>query len=346
MDTYTHRQLTTMAVRLLSAAGMDTDVAETVADILVEADLMGHTTHGLNLLVPYIEELESDRMRRNGAYEVVADTGSTMVWDGNYASGVYLTAAAVDEGLARSRKHPVVTCTIRRAHHIGCLAAYMPRIIDAGRVGILAASDPNSRIVAPHGARSPAYSPNPVAAGIPAGPSGPVIVDISTSVTAAGVVNRHREEKTPLPAPWLIDGEGNPTDDPSAFGGSPAGSILPLGGIDAGYKGYALALIVEALTSGLGGYGRKDSPTNWGTSVFLQIIDPEGFSGLGALEDEMAWTTAACRNAEPRAGYDSVRVPGDRALALKARQLKEGVNLSDAIMDRIRTKATALGVTL
>lgn len=346
MQRYSHESLKQISKQLLVTKSMNDEVARTVAEILVEADLMGHTTHGINLLVPYLDELQAGRMKTTGSWKVVSDRGSAMVWDGDYASGVYLTERAVAEGVKRSEDHPVVTCTIRRAHHIACLAAYMPRIIDAGRIGILAASDPNSRIVVPFGGKTPVYSPNPVAAGIPAGPDGPVIVDISMSVTAAGVVNAHREKGKPLPGRWLVDGEGTFTDDPAAFGGTPPGSILPLGGGDAGYKGYGLALLVEALTSGLGGFGRKDGADQWGTSIFLQIINPEAFSGLTRLEEEMGATTTACRASEPWQGSSGVRVPGDRALALKARQLAEGVEVADSIMEKIQSMATKLGVEI
>ncbi|MDA3949555.1 MAG: Ldh family oxidoreductase [Spirochaeta sp.] len=343
-DRYSHKELQHMAKTLLERAGQSADVAEVIADILVEADMMGHATHGLNLLPAYLEELADGGMDASGEIDVVRDNGSAVVWDGHYRSGVYLTERAITEALERSKEYPVVTYAIRRAHHIACLAAYMPRIIAAGRVGILAASDPNAQMIAPYGGKTPVYSPNPMAAAIPAGPNGPIIIDISTSVTAGGVVHSHRKLGTPLPGKWLLDGDGNATDDPNALRGDPPGTILPLGGDDAGYKGYALGLIIEALTSGLGGYGRKDNPTNWGTSVYLQIIDPDAFSGLAALETEMGVLTAACRDAEPRSGYDEVRVPGDRALVLRERSLRDGVEISELVFGRIRTLCSEAGI--
>ncbi len=346
MNVFPHQQLHAWATEILHAAGMERDVAAIVATILVEADLMGHSTHGLALVPPYAAELRSGKMGTGGVYDTISDRPGAVVWDGAYSSGVFLTARAIDEGLRRIDDTPVVTFAIRRAHHIGCLAAYMPRVIERGKIAIIAASDPNAAIVAPFGGRTAVYSPNPVAIGVPAGPSGPIIVDISTSVTAAGVVNAHRRQNTPLPGRWLLDGEGNATDDPAALSGDPPGTILPLGGIDAGYKGYALGLMVEALTSGLAGFGRRNGPTNWGTSVFVQLFDPEAFGGLENLEAEMAWTTAACRAAEPREGYERVRVPGDRALQLKAQQMRDGVVLSDAIVEGIRKTAEAVGVDL
>ena len=65
------------AARLLERAGLASDRAADVADILVEGDLMGHTTHGLQLLGPYLKGLEDGAITRAGEPEVVADRGGT-----------------------------------------------------------------------------------------------------------------------------------------------------------------------------------------------------------------------------------------------------------------------------
>ncbi len=90
-----------------------------------------------------------------------------------------------------------------------------------------------------------------------------------------------------LPGAWLIDHEGNATDDPGALFGEPKGALLPLGGLDAGYKGFSLALLIEALTAGLSGYGRADPPEGWGGTVFVQVLDPEAFGGLAGFKRQM-----------------------------------------------------------
>src|SRR6056297_3510971 len=138
---YKYEDLKETVVKLLSSAGLEAKAAGVVSEILVEADLMGHTTHGINLMPAYVNELASGGMRVQESLEIIQDSGSTVVWDGKYMSGIYLTYIAIQEALERSKELPVVTYSIRRAHHIGCLAAYMPIIVENGRLGILAASD-------------------------------------------------------------------------------------------------------------------------------------------------------------------------------------------------------------
>ena len=58
--------LTAFAHALLVQAGVRDDIATDVADILVEADLLGHTTHGLALLAPYLKEIEQGTMAKSG----------------------------------------------------------------------------------------------------------------------------------------------------------------------------------------------------------------------------------------------------------------------------------------
>ena len=74
-----------------------------------------------------------------------------------------------------------------------------------------------------------------------------------------------------------MDGAGNPTNDAAAAFANPPGAIMPMGGADHGHKGYALGLLVEALTGGLAGHGRADPREGWGASVFLQVMDPALF---------------------------------------------------------------------
>ena len=124
----------------------------------------------------------------------------------------------------------------------------------------------------------------------------------------------------------------------------PAGTIQPTGGLDHGHKGYALALLVEALTMGLGGFGRADAAEGWGASVFVQLLDPEAFAGGAAFRRQTAWIADACRASAPRPGVERVRLPGEAALARRAHALAEGVELYSGIMARLQECADRLGV--
>jgi len=107
---------------------------------------------------------------------------------------------------------------------------------------------------------------------------------------------------------------------------------LPLGGLDLGYKGFALGLLVEALSGALAGQGRSEQTHRWGASVFLQMIDPDAFGGRAAFLQETQWLAAAVHNNPAPAGSPPVRLPGSRALQLRAEQLERGVALYSGVV--------------
>jgi len=330
---------------LLERAGLPADKAAVVAEILLEADLLGHTTHGLQLLGPYLRELDQGQMTREGQPETVRDSGAALTWDGRYLPGPWLVCRAIDLALERLAEHPVVSLAIGRSHHIACLAAYLLRATERGKIIILMTSDPAAAGVAPFGGRTPVYTPNPIAAGWPT-EGEPVLLDVSTSVTTVGLNMRLNKLGQKLPGQWLLDSRGRPSDDPAELFAEPPGTILPLGGLEAGHKGFALGLLVEALTSALAGFGRADGPKRWSASVFLQLIDPEAFGGADKFRRETGWLAEACRRAEPISPGAPVRLPGQAALARRRAALKDGVELAPMIMPALKEWAEKLGVGL
>src|SRR3954449_9440734 len=140
---YRAADLIDFTTALFAAAGCDGDKPTTIAAGLVEADLLGHTTHGLQLAPAYLAEVESGGMTPAGEPEVVADRGAAVTWDGRRLPGVWLTARAVDLAAERAAKHGLAAVAIRRSHHIGCLAAFLQRATDRGMMVTVASSDPS-----------------------------------------------------------------------------------------------------------------------------------------------------------------------------------------------------------
>jgi LDH2 family malate/lactate/ureidoglycolate dehydrogenase len=331
------------AAGLLAASGMPQGRARMVAETLVEADLLGHTTHGLALLPPYLRDIEAGAMTLAGEPETIADHPSALVWDGRRLSGVWLVREAQKFAERRARAQGTCTIVIRRSHHIACLAAYLERPAREGFVTILMSSDPSTSSVAPFGGTTRLYTPDPVAASWPT-TGDPVIIDVSMSATTNGLTARLAAEDRLFEHPWIVDGEGKATCDPKAFAAEPQGTILPLGGLDSGHKGYALGLMVEALTAALGGFGRADNATGWGASVFLQVIDPAFFGGLAAFSRETGWVADAARATPTVPGGAPVRLPGERGLQRKREQLRRGVELYPTILPALVPWAKKLGV--
>jgi LDH2 family malate/lactate/ureidoglycolate dehydrogenase len=342
---FSAEDLESFASGLLTRAGLANPQADVTAHILVEGDLMGHDTHGLAMLAPYLKEIEAGKMTRSGEPTVLSDRGASILWDGQRLPGPWLVCSGIDMLMPRAQKFGSATLVIRRSHHIACLAAYLVRATDAGFMMLLASSDAASQSVAPHGGTRAVMTPNPIAAGIPSSTT-PFLVDISSSITTNGMCGRMQRADRQFDEEWLLDAHGLPSRDPAVLATNPPGTLLPLGGLTSGYKGFGMALIVEALTAGLAGRGRADASEGWGATVYLTLHDPSAFGGIEDFKRQTDWVARESRNNPPRPGIDSVRMPGDRGLALKARQLVEGIALHSTIPPMLRDCGKRYGLEM
>jgi L-lactate dehydrogenase len=335
--------LRAFAARLFGAAGMEAEKAEAVADILVEADMLGHDTHGLELAVRYLGEIEAGSMTVTGQPEVLADRGATMAWDGRRLPGPWLMIRALETGYARVGQYGTVSIAIGNGHHIGCLAAYLQRATERGLVLSIHSSAPGVATVAPFGGSRAALSPAPFAVGFPTG-GDPVMIDVSASITTNNMAMRLAKEGRRYDRPWLMDAEGKATDDPTAL--QRGGTVLPAGGQDHGQKGYGWGLTAEALSQGLSGQGRAEGPKGMVNAVFLQLIDPAAFAGLDAFTRQTDAIAGKCRSSPPRPGFGAVRLPGEAGLRRRETAERDGVLLRQGILEALLPWATKLGVAV
>lgn len=336
--------LTAFAQSLFLAAGLNQERAESVARLLVLTDMMGRYTHGLAQCKNYLDQIARADMPASGDYSVIKDTGSTIVWDGGYLPGLWLIESAMKLGFERLSAHGVVTFSIRRSHHIGCLAALLKQATDRGYYAMLLSSGPHGKYVAPYGGTQALFSPNPIGIGFPSS-SFPVLIDTSASITTVSMTREKANAGELFEHPWLLDAQGQPTRDARVLEKTePRGTLMLLGGAESGHKGFGMALMVEALTQGLSGYGRKDAPTRWGASVYLQLIDPNAFAGIEAFTDQMDFLIDACHDNSPINPQAPVRLPGEQADRNITTARAQGVPLSDATLESLRQCAKTLGV--
>lgn len=172
------------------------------------------------------------------------------------------------------------------------------------------------RCVAPYGGADSLLGTNPIVIAAPAGEELPLILDISTTVTAMGKIQAAAREGKPIPAGWALDADGKPTTDSAA-----AKTVLPI----AGPKGYGLAVMIEMFSALLAGasYGdgvgfpNKGEAENTGFAMIL--VDPERYMPPAQFRrtvDEYIRSIKASRKAE---GVSEILMPGE----LEMRRFKE-----------------------
>ncbi|MGE8498787.1 MAG: Ldh family oxidoreductase [Pseudomonas sp.] len=337
------QQLERFIEQLFLDAQVSPDVASVVSRVLVEGDLLGHHTHGVKLAQGYLKDLRNGHAKGNAtSLQIVKQSPAAVLYDADYLLGPYCVEQALDFTAQAARTFGIGVATIRRSHHIACLAAYLQRYTDQGLMPLVLTSDPAVASVAPHGGLDPVYTPNPLGIGIPTGDK-PILIDVSMSTITNGLVNKTHQAGGQLEHAALIGQDGQPTRDTAAYFTTPPGAILPLGSLEFGHKGFALGTMVEALTAGLGGFGRKDGVKQWGAAVTVLTFDPEFFGGDEAFKAEMDHFVAACLNSRPRVPENPVRMPGHAGISRRQKAFDQGLALPDDVLASLRNAASEAG---
>ncbi len=336
-------QLEQFIQQLFLGADVSPEVASVVSRVLVEGDLLGHHTHGVKLAQGYLKDLRSGQAKGNAdSLQIIRQTPAARLYDADYLLGPYCVEQALDFTAQAARTFGIGVATIRRSHHIACLAAYLQRYTEQDLIPLVLTSDPAVASVAPHGGLDPVYTPNPLGIGIPTGEK-PILIEVSRSTNTTGLLKMTHQAGGQLEHAALIGPDGQPTRDTAAYFGTPPGAILPLGSLEFGHKGFALGTMVEALTAGLGGFGRKDGVKQWGAAVTVLTFDPAFFGGVEELKAEMDHFVGACLESRPRAAQSPVRMPGHAGIARRAKAFEQGLELPEDVLAALRTAANEAG---
>jgi LDH2 family malate/lactate/ureidoglycolate dehydrogenase len=223
--------------------GATARVADCVADHLVDAELAGHPSHGIRQMIRYHGLVERGECDLRVEPVVLSRSGAVTRIDGGGGMGHPAAALAVDLAAGAATEFGVGMSAVIRCGHAGRMGAWAERGVSHGMVTlvVLAASDPPFQMAASAGS-APALQTNPIAIGVPA-EGAAFVLDMATSLIAGGkaMVAHARGEQVPEGA--MIDASGQPTTDPGAY--FAGGALLPA----AGHKGFALAAIIEAMST-------------------------------------------------------------------------------------------------
>lgn len=330
-------------IALLEAAGTPAAYAHEVAANLVFGNLRGVDSHGIRLLLYYLDHIRHGLMLPAVGGEPLAEFGAICVYDAAYGLGAATSAECCAIANRLAAAHGVGVVTARRANHFGAAAFWARRMAEAGHIGIVFCNA--STIVAPWQAKEPKFGTNPICMAVPGPYEDSFLLDMATTTVAANRIFKAFQNGEPeIPAGWAMDREGRPTTDTKA---AYEGLVAPLGG----YKGTGLALMVEILTSVLaggamgaeiGGIRFTEKPLS--VSHFFLAIDVRRFLPAGEFEARMQRLVDEIRSATPAAGYDEVLVAGDPEIRIERDRRARGIPFSDADLDALRQAAEAWGV--
>jgi uncharacterized oxidoreductase len=326
------------------AAGSPQEEAETVTRLLVEANMVGHDSHGVIRIPQYLTSINNGDVQVGARVEVVQETAVALVLDGHWGFGQVIAERAVRMGVGKAKAAGLAAVTIRNSNHIGRLGSYVEDIARQGLIGLLFANAHGAApSVVPWGGRHGRLATNPLAAGIPRSSGEPIVLDMTTSIVAEGKVRVKRNRGEPVPEGWIVDPEGEPTTDAKAFYGPPRGSILPFGG-SAGYKGYGLSVAVDLLAGALSGAGCTGTSTQIGNAVLMLILDVAAFVPAEDFDREVEEFSGWVKSSPPAAGFEEILFPGDIENRERERRGREGIFVEEETWRQIAGCGADLGV--
>jgi uncharacterized oxidoreductase len=338
--------LTAYAHAMFAAVGSDGAEAAQLAAHLVEANLLGHDSHGIIRVPKYIAWAQAGDVLPNRHTALVVDRGPLLVVDGGLGYGQVIAREAMGLVAERASRFGLAAVAIRNTAHLGRIGAWAEQLALAGLLSVHFVNTTGFGIlVAPYGGSDRRLSANPIAAGAP-GPRGPIVLDIATSTIAEGKLQVALNAGKPVSPGAILDGAGRPTTDPAAFYASPPGAILPFGG----HKGSGLSFFCEILAGALSGAGTSH-PDNPSASALVNnmlsiAFDPAAFDPSGGYAAELQRLTDWVCASPPTEPGGAVLLPGEIEARTQSVRAREGIPLDTATWDQLAAAGRTLGIAM
>lgn len=266
--------------RLLTDESVSAEQAEILSDCLTTADKYGVTSHGTAILSAHIQRIKNGGYNLKPNIKTVKETPSFAIVDGDNAIGPVSASYCVNLAMKKAKESGVYTVFGRNNNTFGPAFYYPLKAAQDGFIGFICSNSPAQ--MAPFGGKEKMLGTNPFSAVIPVPNDDPIIIDMATSVVAKSKFKEYKAEGKSLPEGWALDKNGNPTTDPDE---AMSGLVLPM----AGFKGYAISLLIDVIAGALSGsaylnnvgrfYSDKNESMNIG--FYVCVIDPSVVFGEG-----------------------------------------------------------------
>jgi uncharacterized oxidoreductase len=344
VTTYSADSLRKCVTAIFEKAGATSANAQIVANHLVESSLAGHDSHGVMRVGQYCLAIDKGDLRPAAGPQTIQRRGSVTMFDGNLVFGQVAGHIAMNLAMDDAREHGIASATVRSCYHSGRIGAYAQQAAEHGLIGLVMVNAGGAgQWVAPFGGVQPRLSTNPIAMGAPGG-SYPIVLDFATCMAPEGKIRNYARRGASLPEGWVVDGHGVPSTNAQDLYGPPAGAILPMGGA-VGYKGYALAFMVDILAGALSGAGccstEEKGPRD---GITMIAIDLEHYSGAEYSRQQIATLIDYVKSCPTSPGTDEVFTPGELEFRQAQHRSEHGIPLDDETVDDLQALTARFGL--
>ncbi|HEX2199297.1 MAG TPA: Ldh family oxidoreductase [Burkholderiales bacterium] len=329
-------------------AGLPEADAHAVAALMVEADLQGSEGHGIFRLPQYIRRLRAGGINPKPRIRIERERAATALVHGDNGMGHLVMKYAAEVAIEKARSAGSAWVGARWSNHAGPASLYARMPMRQGMIGQYLAVG-NANHLPPWGGVEMLLSTNPMAVAIPALEEPPVVLDMATTVAAFGKVKTRAQRGEPMPEGWMIDRDGHPLTDARRMN---EGFLLPLGGHEAGYKGYGMALVFGLLAGTLNGaaMGREvidfnaddASATNTGQAILA--IDIDAFGDKAEFLRSVDRLSRDIRGSARMKGFERIFLPGEQSHLKHAHNSQSGVPVPEALLMTLNDLGAQLGI--
>ncbi len=296
-----------LAKKTLISNGCDEENASILSDTIMRAERDGSHSHGLFRLPAYVIALKSKKVNGKARPEVKKISPSVIKVLGNSAFAPMVLKVGLPPLIKLAKETGVAVLAITNSHHMAAMWPETEAVAESGLVSFACTS--YMPMVAPAGAKKALFGTNPISFAWPRPGKTPLVYDMATAAMAMGDVMVAARDGHKVPLGTGLNKDGKETTDPKEIVKGSGGVLLPFGG----YKGSAIAMMVELLAGALVGdnfsyeTAAKDNKDGGPPSggEFILAISPEIIAGPG-------WEKHSEEFFAKMKSMDGIRLPGER----------------------------------
>jgi LDH2 family malate/lactate/ureidoglycolate dehydrogenase len=328
------------------AAGLPAADAQTLAHLMVEADLRGSDTHGVIRLPLYVRRIRGGGVNAKPNIRVVSDRPSAALIDGDNGMGHLVMKRAAEIAIEKAKATGIGWVGARMSNHAGPASLYVAMPLKHDMIGLYFAVGSNNHLP-PWGGSESLLGTNPMAVAVPAGDEPPIVLDMAPTVAAYGKVRLKAQRGEQMPVGWMIDRDGKPLTDPKR---ADEGYLLPIGD----YKGYGLSLIIGLLAGALNraALGRdvidfvKNTSQATNTGQAIAALSVETFMPPGDFKRAVDQVIRDIRNSQKLPGVERIWLPGEQSHTKFLDRSVHGVPMPKALRESLDAVARDLNIAL
>ena len=324
-------------VHVFQGYGFDAEQSAQITDVLLDADLSGIESHGVQRLIRYHKEITEGLVQREAKPEIVHETPLAATLDGHDAMGQLLGIQAMQLAIEKAKQHGFGMVTVRNSNHYG-IAGYYAKM--AAQQGLIGMSMTNTEaILVPTFGRQAMLGTNPIAFAMPAEPV-PYVFDAATTVVPRGKLEVYVKRGNGLPMGWALDENGHDCNDADRILNNiihkTGGGILPLGGsgaLTSGYKGYGFAMLCEIATAILSGGTTSNyiykTPGRANIAHCFLALDHGMFGDKAEIEASLSKFLQEIRDSAKAEGQARIYIHGEKEAEAHERIGREGIPVNE-----------------